>query len=91
MTSDPCEPLAIDVWSECYRVAAALTTAYALGQREQFEQLLDEASSYRDTLTAMCEGTHVLLTLLAEAEGRSLEQALESYCTAAIGAAEGLP
>jgi hypothetical protein len=70
-------------------LAVALVAACVHGDAASFERLYDEAGE--DVILALVEGTHILLMLLAEAEGRSLSTTLESYCTSAIRAAEDAP
>jgi hypothetical protein len=81
-----CGALWLDCPPESYRVAVALVAAYVHGDAASFQQLYEEARE--DVILALVEGTHVLLMLLAEVEGRSLSTTLESYCASAIRAAE---
>jgi len=82
-----CGALWLDCPPESYRLAVALVAACVHGDVSSFQQLYVEAEE--NVILALLEGTHILLCVLAEAEGWSLSTALESYCTSAIRAAEG--
>jgi len=68
-----------------------MVAACVHGEAASLEQLCDEAAEDIEVTLALVEGAHILLMLLADAEGCSVSRTLEAYCASAMRAAEDEP